>query len=360
MGMISSKSISLGKSKYGYYLIILAAALSALIHVISKPMLENSENLIEINPVVMAFLIYFIGGIFFTPLAKKTNSISKFGKKDRLFMGAIGIAEVSALITYFYGLSTATAVNASIFSNSEIIFALVIGMMVFKERLHIKECIPFSMIIIGMIALPIGNDLYQNNFNLGHMVTGDLLIILSGILYAIDITFCKYVGDKFDARRVTQIVSFICAGVAISLIVIFEIPMDVDITQLPGILVMSILGTGMSTLFFLMALKMIGTVRTVLLYSTTAVFGVIFSGVFLAETITTVDIISLVLVLTGIFLLRNKLAGKDDHDVDIDNKIIINESTRRTSVKRGKHKSKTLVPHRIREEVVFQGWIGAG
>ena len=123
---------------------------------------------------------------------------------------------------------------------------------------------------------------------------------------------------------------------------------------------MSILGTGMSTLFFLMALKMIGTVRTVLLYSTTAVFGVIFSGLFLAETITSVDIISLVLVLTGIFLLRNKLAGKDDQDVDVDNKTIINESTCRTSVKRGKHKSKTLVPHRIREEVVFQGWIGAG
>ena len=37
-------------------------------------------------------------------------------------MGLIGITEVAALITYFYGLSAATAVNASIFSNSEIIF----------------------------------------------------------------------------------------------------------------------------------------------------------------------------------------------------------------------------------------------
>ncbi len=233
-------------------------------------------------------------------------------------------------------------------------------MILFIDMLQIKECIAFSFIIIGMMALPIGNDLYQNNFSLGHMVTGDLLIILSGILYAIDITFCKYVGDKFDARRVTQIVSFICAGVAISLIVIFEIPMDVDVTQLPGILVMSILGTGMSTLFFLMALKMIGTVRTVLLYSTTAVFGVIFSGLFLAETITTIDIMSLVLVLTGIFLLRNKLAGKDDHELNSDNEIVINKSTRKISVKRGKHKSKSLAPHRVKDEIVFQGWIGAG
>lgn len=355
-----SKGISLKKSKYGYYLIIASAALSALIHVISKPMLESSESMVEINPVVMAFLIYFIGGIFFTPLARKTNAVSKFGKKDWMFMGLIGIAEVSALITYFYGLSSASAVNASIFSNSEIIFALVIAMMVFKERLHIKECIPFSMIVIGMIALPVGNDLYLNNFNLGHMVTGDLLIILSGVLYAIDITFCKYVGDKFDAKRVTQIVSFVCAAVAISIIVVFQIPMDVDISQLPGILVMSILGTGMSTLFFLMALKYIGTVRTVLLYSTTAVFGVIFSGIFLGESVTTIDIISLALVLSGIFFLRNKLAEKEEGEVEHQEEITVSKSKGRRSVRRGKHLSKMSIPNRVKEEVVFQGWIGAG
>jgi hypothetical protein len=34
-------------------------------------MLENSENILEINPIVLAFLIYFIVGIFFTPIAKK-------------------------------------------------------------------------------------------------------------------------------------------------------------------------------------------------------------------------------------------------------------------------------------------------
>jgi len=354
--MISEK-LSLGKSKYGYYLIILAAALAALIHVISKPMLESSENMVEINPVVLAFLIYFIGGIFFTPVAKKTHSISKFGKKDWLFMSLIGIAEVLALITYFYGLSTSTAVNASIFSNSEIIFALVIAMMVFKERLHIKECIPFSMIIIGMMVIPIGNDLAQNNFSLGHIVTGDLLIIVSGVLYGIDITLCKYVGDRFDAKRVTQIVSFVCAAVAISLIVLFQIPMDVELSQLPGIFTMAILGTGMSTLFFLMALKMIGTVRTVLLYSTTAVFGVIFSGLFIGETITAVDIVSLVLVLTGIYLLRNRLAGHEEDE-------IIEESMpskpKKKTSKLSKQASKISFRHRIENEFVFQGWIGAG
>ena len=355
--MISEK-VSFKKSKYGYYLIILAAALSAIIHVISKPMLENSENMLEINPIVLAFLIYFIAGIFFTPVAKKTHSISKFGKKDWMFMGLIGIAEVSALIAYFYGLSTATAVNASIFSNSEIIFALVIAMLVFKERLRIKESIPFTMIIIGMMVIPIGNDLFQNNFSLGHMVTGDLLIILSGVLYAVDITLCKYIGDRFDTKRVTQVLSFISAGVAVSLIAIFQIPMNVDLAQLPGIITLSIFGTGLSTLFFLMALKIIGTVRTVLLYSTTAVFGVIFSGLFLSETITTTDIFSLGLVLVGIFLLRNKLAGKESEEEN--DTTTSNVTPRRKARKQAKQSPKIAYETRIKNEIASQGWISAG
>jgi drug/metabolite transporter (DMT)-like permease len=309
------------KSQYGYYFVILAAALAALVHVICKPMLESGNNQVEINPIVMAFLIYFICGIFFTPLVKKSSKISKITRKDLIFMISIGVAEVSALITYFYGMTTATAVNASIFSNSEVIFALVIAMLVFKERLQIKECIPFSMIIIGMMAIPIGNDLYQNNFSFGNMVTGDLLIILSGMLYAIDITLCKYLGERFNVKKTVQIISFTCAAITISIIALFQIPMDVELAQLPNILIMSILGTGMSTLFFLMGLKLIGAVRTVLLYSTTSVFGILFSGLILSEAITLVDVFSAGLVLAGIFLLRNKLAGTEKiHEVEAVNK----------------------------------------
>jgi len=358
MGIMISKKISLRKSKYGYYIIILAAALTALIHVISKPMLEkSSESMIEINPVVLAFLIYFIAGVFFTPIAKKTHGISKFGKKDWMFMGLIGSAEVLALITYFYGLTTSTAVNASIFSNSEVVFALVIGMLLFKERLRFKECIPFSMIIIGMMGIPVGNDLIQNNFSFGQLVTGDLLIILSGALYAIDITLCKYLGDRFDVKRVTQVLSFICAAVAISIIAVFEIPMEVDLSQLPGIVVIGALGTGMSTLFFLIALKMIGTVRTVLLFSTTSIFGVLFSGLILGEVISIADIFSLVLVSVGIFLLRNKIAGED---TVMENKSSIKLSKRNTFFQRTKEIHRISFINKIQDKIVFQCWIGAG
>jgi uncharacterized membrane protein len=172
------------------------------------------------------------------------------------------------------------------------------------------------MIIIGMMIIPIGNDLYQNNFSFGNIVAGDLIIVFSGLLYAIDITLCKYLGEKFDVKKTVQIISFTCAAITISIIALFQIPMNIELSQLPNILIMSILGTGMSTLFFLMGLKLIGAVRTVLLFSTSSIFGILFSGLILSEPITPVDIFSSMLVFAGIFLLRNKLAGAKEKVIE--------------------------------------------
>ena len=291
-----------------------AAILSSLVHVLSKPMLEMGDNIIEINPIFMTFLIYMICAAFFTPIARKTDSISKFSRKDFLFMALIGLSEVAALSTYFFGLQNSSAVNASIFSNSEIIFSLVIAMVVFKERINIKECIPFSMIVVGMMIIPIGNNIYQNGMNLEQIASGDLLIILAGFLYAADITICKYIGDKYDTRRVTQLASLFCAIAALTFLFLLEIPMDFELKYLPNIVTISILGTGMSTLLFIAALKLIGAVRTVLLYSTGSVFGIIFAGIFLSEEITSIDLLSLGITLTGIFFLRNKLAESELED----------------------------------------------
>jgi drug/metabolite transporter (DMT)-like permease len=292
----------------GYCLVILAATLAAFVHVAAKPLLEIDSNSFEINPIVMAFLIYLVCGLFFTPLARNTKSVYKIKRKHIFIMMLIGLAEVSALITYFFGLKDSTAINASIFSNGEIIFSLIIAMIVFKEKLHLRESIPFSMIIIGMIIIPIGNNLYQNDMNINSLVMGDMLIILSGFLYAIDITLCKYVGDRFNSKRISQIVSFFCALFAFIIAIIFQIPIEIDFTQIPQIMFIAILGTGLSALFFLMGLKILGSVRTVLLYSTTSIFGVIFSTLFLSEIVTYVDILSIGIVLVGIFLLRNKLS----------------------------------------------------
>jgi drug/metabolite transporter (DMT)-like permease len=299
----------------GYAFAILAAGLAALMHVMPKPLLESSDGFLEIHPITLACAIYLINGLFFSPLSKNSEPFKKIGGKNAIFIILIGLAEVLGLITYFFGLRDSTAANAAILNNSEIVFSIIIAITILRERLNKKEIIPFSIVIVGIAVLPIGFDFYQRGMTLTGLVTGDFLILLSGLFFALDINISKYVSDRVDSKRIAQLTSFAAGGFALGLILFFQIPFDISFSHIPGILITGIAGTGISTLFFIIALRSIGAVRTTVAYSTSSIFGVILAGVFLNEAITIVNIVSLIMVLSGTYLLKDKIGGEDSHDV---------------------------------------------
>jgi len=303
------QKISHTSPRLGYVFVIVSAALAGLLHSVSKPILEYSNvNTFEINPLTFAAIIFIVNGMFFTPI-RKNGEPTKIGKKNYYLLILIGVVEVLAISTYFFGLKESTAVNASILTNGEIIFAILIALILFKEKLGKRELPYFSMIIIGASLIPIGYDLYQHKMSLTDLVFGDLLILLSGLLYAIDINMCKHVSSKIDAKKITQISSFAGGGFALFLILVFQIPFNVSISHIPNIAVVGIFGTGLSTYFFIMALRSIGAVRTILLYSSTSVFGMVFATLLLHEVITLQNILSIALVLGGMYFLRNRLGN---------------------------------------------------
>lgn len=315
----SFQNISLSP-RWGYGFVIASAALAGLIHSVSKPILGYSNvNTVEINPLTFAAIIFIINGMFFTPIRKNGQSL-KIGNKNYFLLGIIGVIEVLAISTYFFGLKESTAVNASILTNGEIIFSILIALIVFREKLGKKELPYFSLIIIGASLLPIGYDLYQHEMNLTNLVFGDLLILFSGLLYAVDINMCKHMTGMINAKRITQITSFAGGGFALFLILIFQIPFDVSISHIPNIAVVGIFGTGLSTYFFIIALRSIGAVRTILLYSSTSVFGMVFATILLHEVVTLQNILSIALVLCGLYFLRNRLSNDKTAICDLGDK----------------------------------------
>ena len=264
-----------------------------------------------INPIVLAACIYMLNGLFFTPIASKKNNVSikNLGSKNLILLSMIGVAEVSALIVYFFGLKDTTAINASILSNAEIIFSILIVMIVFQEKIRKNELAPFLMIIIGIIILPITYELYKNDLNMSSFLLGDILIILSGLFYAIDVNLSKYVSDKIDAKRITQITSFSLGLFALLIIVIFNIPFNINLNDILPISFLAFVGTGIATLFFVIALKLLGGVKIILLYFT-IIFGIIFSSVILSEEITITDNVSVAIVIYGIYLMGNDLESE--------------------------------------------------
>lgn len=318
LGDLVHRKINLrSKATIGYIVMILSAAFTGLTNAFAKPLIDiEGFSTMEISPITLVALIYLINFFFFTPLTKNSTPLKTIGRRNMFFLTLIGISEVAGLMTYFFGLKESTAINSAIMSEGEMIFSLLIAITILRERLRRKELSPFAMIIVGMVIIPVGFDLHQNGFAMSELVFGDMLILVSGLFYALDINLCKYVSKRFDAKRITQITSLVSGVFALGLMLMFNIPFNIDWSQVPSIVLLSIIGTGLAAFFFIVALRLIGAVRSLLLYSSSSAFGVVFSSVFLGEAITTANVVSIVLVIGGIYLLRNRLA-EDDSDEKI-------------------------------------------
>lgn len=295
----------------GFVFAIMAAAFSALPNVIPKSIMnENSADGIMPNPLMLVFVIYVANSLLFSPFRKtpKTSKKTKTGKTTMILLVLLGVAEASGTLSYTIGLEETTATNASILVNSETIFAILLGIMIFKEKLSKHELLPFFLVVVGSILIPVMSDVHANNWQLSDFMMGDLLVVLSGFFYCLDTFIAKKLDDSIKTRHIVHIMSCTGAIMTLGLMVLFQVPFDISLEQLSVMSVVGFLGIGVTMMFFVMALRLIGAVRTVLIYSTTTVFSIVYSALILSESITVLNLASAGSVLFGLFVLRNRIS----------------------------------------------------
>lgn len=302
----SSLSSKKNKIALGIALAFAGAAMDALADVIPKPLMAETQ-ISPAAPLMIVFLIYIVSGTIFTPFTTKSPSLFKFSRKSIYALTGLGVAEVLGTIFFLYGLKDTSAINAAILGNSEIVFGIIIAMIVLSERIKRKEFLPFMLIGIGAILIPLGTSVSEHGF-MTNFVIGDLMILLSGVFMGIVMTMYKRMGDEFDSKRIIQYTSFVGAAVAMAGILVMNIPFELDPNHLPTILVTGVVGIGIPILFVIVALRYIGAVRTILIFSTTSVFGALFAHVLLDEIITLANVSAIGLVIVGTYFLRKKLA----------------------------------------------------
>ena len=138
------------------------------------------------------------------------------------------------------------------------------------------------------------------------------MILLAAGFFALDISIAKFVSKRVPASRISQISAFAGVPFAMVVMMIFQVPFDLPLEQMPVIVYMGIFVSGLSYYFFVIALRLIGAIRTILIYSTSTVFGISFSAIFLGETITELNIVSVAIIGIGIYLLRKKIATMEE------------------------------------------------
>ncbi|MEM2160695.1 MAG: DMT family transporter [Candidatus Nitrosotenuis sp.] len=291
----------------GFAAAVLSAAFSALPDVITKPIVDPGKTgSVQFDPILVVLIMYLVTGIFFTPLTrlKKTDNIV-IKKTSWIAMIVYGIASASSTIAFSFGLQETTATNASILSNSETVFTVLIGVFVYREYLAKKEIPPFALIAAGAIFLPIGSDVYEQKFELSKFVFGDIMILISGLIYGICPFISKHANDVTTVK-VVQVMSLSGACLCIVLSLFFHPPFVLDFSVFSLLSFVGVAGIGGSVMFYVLAARLIGAVRSILIFSSASVFGIVYSVVYLLESIDVFIVSSLILTTTGLYLLNKR------------------------------------------------------
>lgn len=247
-------------------------------------------------------MVYLISAAAITPAT--LHKPMSFRRKD--FLLILGIAMAGAVIAplmYFHGLQATTASNTAVLSNMETVFTVAIAILFFKEKLSKIGYIGLVMVTIG--AVIVTTDLRLSNFGF-QLDAGNLLIIGSSLFWALDNNISKVVTKRINVLKIAQLKSVIGGGLLLVVVIVTNVPILLKIAEIPFILLLGTVGFAASLYCFLRAIKIIGIVKTIVIFATSSVFGLIFAVIFLHEQISMYQIAAIVVMISGVYLINRK------------------------------------------------------
>ena len=296
---------------WGYVNAFIAAALFGIGTTLNKIILIN------VHPLVVAGLIYFSAGILlilirFLPFFKRISEEfkinmenKKLNRNDWFYLIIVAVfGAVIAPFLYLYGLNISTAVNASLLLNAEVLFTVLIAFLFLKERAVKKDY--FAMFLLFLTTIVITTNLNLSNFDLTGKIVGNLFIIGVTFFWALDNSLSKKLSTENDAIKVASLKSLIGGATVLLIIMFLQIPFDISLSQIPYLLFIGFFSIGLSLVLFLSSLRMIGSMKTVVIFSTSSLFGVISAFMILKESISIIQLIAGIIMIYAIFLMSKK------------------------------------------------------
>jgi drug/metabolite transporter (DMT)-like permease len=199
---------------------------------------------------------------------------------------------------YFFGLELTTATDTALFANGEIAFSILLAMLFFKERLRLIGYLAVTMVLLGIIIvttdIPFSLSIPVFSCNFGNGILGNrqqskqkyykqskcskaCTVKISH--WGFHITCYSIPNGNFNKHRcnaaITHLHTWFCWFCSF-------------------------------TLFFLQSLKRIGTVRIILMFSMSSVFGLVFAILFLKEDIKIYQIGAIAIMISGIYLMTRE------------------------------------------------------
>ena len=309
----------------GYVSAIIAAILFGSVSTITKPVLE------DLNAFSVSSLTYIIAGLTIVPFLKfsftndnPTTNIKNFepdstlnkkrkwtnnNKKNYSLLLLTSLCgAVIAPTLFFYGLSNTSASDSSILINGEILFSILLTIVFFNEKLIRREILALILVLAGILILTTNMQFLSLSNSLLQFNLGNILIVGATLFWALDNNISKIISKTIHVPKIIVLKTLI-GGLILFILFIFIFGINdlidtITILHIPYLVFAGSMGFGASLFFFLHSLKRIGTVKTMLLFSTSSIFGMIFAIVFLNESVTIYQIFAIGAILFGCYLVK--------------------------------------------------------
>lgn len=213
----------------------------------------------------------------------------KFDMKRTLVGGSIcGLVFTIAINLQQVSLIYTTAAKASFLTALYIVFIPVIGLF-FGRRPSVKIILCIFLAMVGTYLLSIKGGLKINR--------GDLIVILSALVFAIHILLLTKYSTNTNAVLVSLVQFAVCGVISlVGALVLEDISMEAILKSQVTILYVGILSSGVGFTIQLMALKDLEPVVASMICSLESVFGALFGWLILSQEMTEREIFGAIII----------------------------------------------------------------
>jgi drug/metabolite transporter (DMT)-like permease len=276
----------------GYVYAILGAVSAGSITTLDKLLLADN------GPVAITGLGFMLSGFMlltYQPKARPPRSSLPY----LLFLGLVGAA--ASPLMYIIGLNQTTAVNASLLANGEVLFTTLIAVFVFGEGLGRAQATRGLLIVAGLII--VSTDLDPTHLTFFQGLVGNMLVLGSTVGWAVENNLIVIATKRFEVASLSKFRNLIGGGVVVAFMLITDFSFDFTPYN-TLVLVLMALATSGATLLFIAAIKRLGAIRMLLVWSSSSVFGAIFALIVLGEQISPAQLAGGAVILLGVYLFR--------------------------------------------------------
>ncbi len=262
----------------------------------------------EISPLSLGFLRFGVAAVLFYITLKVRKGNLKFDKKDypRLFLLALLCIPLNQFF-FLSGLKLSYASHSGIIYSLNPVFAYIISVTRKTEKFYISKAFAIMLTIVGIFF--VFYEGFTKTSVSENVLGGDILLFFAVLTFSSYLSLGKEIIDKYGAVKVQTFV-FLLGSVMYIPIFIYDLPnltfANLTLIGFIGYLYLTIVVAYFAYFIWYYALKSIAISKLTTLSNVAPLLTVLFSIIFLNETISTYFVLGGIITICGVFIMHRK------------------------------------------------------